>query len=256
MSLDKYSEKRDFSQTEEPEGILENSKDQLVFVVQKHQASHLHYDFRLEMDGVLKSWAIPKGPSLDPELKRLAVFVEDHPYGYKDFEGSIPKGNYGAGNVIVWDQGSFTSSESKSLEEDENVLLKGLKKGHLSFNLQGEKLKGHFSLIKLKGKQDNAWLLVKKDDEYATSIDILKKDRSVLSGLTLEALAEKHSQKITAKENNKQEIEETNKSVVSFQSPMLATISQKAFDNEDWLFEKKYDGYRILAVSTNKKVSL
>ena len=147
-------------------------------MVQKHAASHLHYDFRLEMDGVLKSWAVPKGPSMNPDDKRLAMMVEDHPYSYKDFEGTIPAGNYGAGNVIVWDNGTYTPDEPT--ENAEKTLLADLKKGHLSFILKGKKLKGEFSLIKLKGKQENAWLLIKKQDPYATESDILNKNKSVI----------------------------------------------------------------------------
>ncbi|GAA6769806.1 DNA polymerase ligase N-terminal domain-containing protein [Flavobacterium sp. CGRL2] len=160
MSLSKYNQKRDFKQTREPKGEIEKSADKLIFVVQKHAASHLHYDFRLEMNGVLKSWAVPKGPSMDPEIKRLAMMVEDHPYSYKDFEGTIPEGNYGAGNVIVWDNGTYTSDEKTA--SDEKQLLADLKKGRLSFILKGKKLKGEFSLVKLHGKQENAWLLIKK----------------------------------------------------------------------------------------------
>ncbi len=142
MSLSKYNEKRDFKQTREPKGKVEKSASELIFVVQKHAASHLHYDFRLEMNGVLKSWAVPKGPSMDPEVKRLAMMVEDHPYSYKDFEGTIPAGNYGAGNVIVWDNGTYTSEEKTA--SDEKQLLADLKKGRLSFILKGKKLKGEF----------------------------------------------------------------------------------------------------------------
>lgn len=255
MSLEKYNKKRNFEQTEEPEGIPGHSDNQLIFVVQKHQASHLHYDFRLEMDGVLKSWAIPKGPSLDPNVKRLAVFVEDHPYQYKDFEGAIPKGNYGAGNVIIWDKGTYNSGEEKSLKDDEALLLAGLKKGHIKFTLQGEKLKGDFSLMKLKGTEDRNWLLVKKEDKYATSEDVLTNNLSVVSGLTLNKLSENSSVNRAAKD-----VQEKNEAISIddpvFQSPMLATTSKKAFDDNEWLFEKKYDGYRIVTVINKKGISL
>ncbi|HLF52685.1 DNA polymerase ligase N-terminal domain-containing protein [Flavobacterium sp.] len=191
MTLDKYSQKRNFSSTAEPEAEIKKSQNELIFVVQKHAASHLHYDFRLELDGVLKSWAIPKGPSMNPEEKRLAIMVEDHPYNYKDFEGTIPEGNYGAGTVIVWDNGTYTPSEEKYKGSVENKLKEDLDEGHLSFILKGKKLKGEFSLVKFKGKQDNAWLLIKKDDPYATDDDILKKDKSVISNATLESLENK-----------------------------------------------------------------
>ena len=196
MSLQKYNEKRNFNETAEPKGKVEKSKNALIFVVQKHAASHLHYDFRLEMDGVLKSWAVPKGPSLNPEVKRLAMMVEDHPYSYKDFEGSIPEGNYGAGNVIVWDNGTYFPADD--FEGDaEDKLKADLHKGRLSFIMKGKKLKGEFSLVKLKGKQENAWLLIKKTDKYASTDDILEKNKSVLSRTTLEAMEKKESKAIS-----------------------------------------------------------
>ncbi|TDD74698.1 DNA polymerase ligase N-terminal domain-containing protein [Flavobacterium caseinilyticum] len=191
MTLDKYNQKRNFDSTGEPQGEVENSQNDLIFVIQKHAASHLHYDFRLELHGVLKSWAIPKGPSMNPDDKRLAIIVEDHPYAYKDFEGTIPEGNYGAGTVIVWDNGTYTIPEEQSKVATENKLKADLENGHVSFTLNGKKLKGEFSLIKLKNKEDNSWLLIKKNDSYATDIDILKKNKSVLSNATLEDLEKK-----------------------------------------------------------------
>lgn len=203
MSLIKYNEKRNFNDTSEPKGVQGKSEKGLAFVVQKHAASHLHYDFRLEMDGVLKSWAVPKGPSLDPEVKRLAMMVEDHPYSYKDFEGTIPEGNYGAGNVIVWDNGTYIPAESPK-GDAEKALRAGLHKGHLSFIIKGKKLKGEFALIKLRNaKQENAWLLVKKEDKYATTEDILKKDKSVISKVTLETLEKKAAKFEAAAEKKK-----------------------------------------------------
>ncbi|UFH34296.1 DNA polymerase ligase N-terminal domain-containing protein [Flavobacterium acetivorans] len=187
MSLDKYNKKRNFSSTNEPEGKIEKPKSELIFVVQKHAASNLHYDFRLEMSGVLKSWVIPKGPSMNPEDKRLAIMVEDHPYSYKDFEGIIPKGNYGAGKVIVWDQGIYTlTDENLEKEAVVSIFKFNLDKGHLSFILNGKKLKGEFALVKLKIKQKNAWLLIKKEDQFAIEKDILAEDKSVISNVTLE----------------------------------------------------------------------
>src|ERR1039458_7125470 len=179
MALTKYKEKRYFKESHEPTGGNPDS-DKLRFVVQQHAASHLHYDFRLEMEGVLKSWAVPKGPSMNPQDKRLAMMVEDHPYDYKDFEGNIPEGNYGAGNVIVWDNGTYHSIATEDKKEGEKLLLAGLAKGHISFILEGEKLKGKFSVVKLKGRQENAWLLIKKKDEFAQDTDILKKNKSVM----------------------------------------------------------------------------
>lgn len=188
MGLNKYNRIRNFSSTNEPKGELEESKNELVFVVQEHDASHLHYDFRLESDGLLKSWAIPKGPSMNPEEKRLAILVEDHPYGYKDFEGTIPEGNYGAGTVMVWDNGTYILDNVSDKEEAENKFKADFHKGHLSFILNGKKLKGEFALIRLKISQKNAWLLIKKKDQYAGSTDILKKNKSVISNLTLEEI--------------------------------------------------------------------
>ena len=179
MSLVTYKKKRNFKKTAEPKAKEKRSKNKLIFVVQEHSASRLHYDFRLEMEGVLKSWAVPKGPSMNPDDRRLAVHVEDHPYDYKDFEGSIPEGEYGAGNVIVWDNGTYHSTETDEPEKSEKLLLAGLEKGHISFVLHGKKLKGAFALAKMHGAEENAWLLLKKDDEYATTKDILTKNRSV-----------------------------------------------------------------------------
>lgn len=170
MSLATYNSKRDFKQTSEPSGKKNNQEDQkFIFVIQRHKASHLHYDFRLEMDGVLKSWAVPKGPSLNPHDKRLAMMVEDHPYEYKDFAGEIPEGNYGAGIVEIWDSGTYTSLENKENAKDDQKLLKaGLEAGNLKFILNGKKLKGEFALVRLKDSNSNSWLLIKHRDSYAT----------------------------------------------------------------------------------------
>ncbi|MCW3080917.1 DNA polymerase ligase N-terminal domain-containing protein [Segetibacter sp.] len=173
MSLATYNTKRDFKQTSEPTGKKSDSKEEaLAFVVQRHKASHLHYDFRLEMDGVLKSWAVPKGPSLNPQDKRLAMMVEDHPYDYKDFSGVIPEGNYGAGIVEIWDSGTYTSLEDKgNAKEDEKLLKAGLEGGSLKFVLKGKKLKGEFALVRLKGSDSNSWLLIKHNDSFAVHED-------------------------------------------------------------------------------------
>lgn len=166
MPLEKYKKKRDFEQTSEPAGKVKKSEDQLIFVVQRHKASRLHYDLRLEMDGVLKSWAVPKGPSMNPKDKRLAMMVEDHPYDYKDFKGVIPEGNYGAGIVEIWDRGTYSDIENSDRKTAEKLLKAGLKKGDFKFRLKGRKLKGEFVLVDMK-KGDNAWLLIKHRDEYA-----------------------------------------------------------------------------------------
>jgi bifunctional non-homologous end joining protein LigD len=162
MSLVKYKSKRNFTVSPEPEGSVKKSSAALSFVVQRHKASRLHYDFRLEMAGVLKSWAVPKGPSMNPADKRLAMMVEDHPYSYKDFKGVIPDG-YGAGIVEIWDKGTYTAIDNNTKQ-----LKAGLKAGNLKFTLHGKKLKGEFALVKLKAGEENAWLLIKHRDSFAT----------------------------------------------------------------------------------------
>ena len=189
MALTEYKRKRTFGNTPEPVGG-KAAAESLRFVVQKHKASRLHYDFRLEMKGVLKSWAVPKGPSLNPADKRLAMEVEDHPYDYKDFEGIIPKGNYGAGTVIVWDEGTYEPIDPlQDKAANERALLKQLKDGSLKVVLHGKKLKGEFALVRTKGMGENAWLLIKHKDRYAQEDDVTLKDKSVKSGQTLEKVA-------------------------------------------------------------------
>jgi len=194
MALTLYKKKRSFKDTPEPVGGKASGTG-LRFVIQKHDATRLHYDFRLEMEGVLKSWAVPKGPSLNPEDKRLAMMVEDHPYDYRTFEGIIPEGNYGAGTVIVWDEGTYEALEGGNKKEQEKTLLQQLKKGSLKFKMNGKKLKGEFALVKLKNAENNAWLLIKHRDKYAKESDITKKDKSVVSGKTIQAI-EKTSKNI------------------------------------------------------------
>jgi bifunctional non-homologous end joining protein LigD len=160
-------------------------QEALVFVVQKHQASRLHYDFRLELDGVLKSWAVPKGPSLNPREKRLAIMVEDHPMEYRTFEGVIAEGSYGAGEVIVWDQGTYRPLKGKTKAEMQEQVRDQLSKGHLDVLLFGEKLKGEFALVRQKRMGEKAWLLIKKRDEYASDEDIALQDGSVITGKRL-----------------------------------------------------------------------
>lgn len=257
MTLSKYNQKRNFKSTAEPKGKEEKSKSDLIFAVQKHAASHLHYDFRLEMDGVLKSWAVPKGPSMNPEDKRLAMMVEDHPYSYKDFEGNIPKGNYGAGNVIVWDNGTYSAIDAINKQDEKKKLKAGLLKGHLAILINGKKLKGEFDLVKLKGKQENAWLLIKKKDKYASDADVLKRNKSVITNTTLEALEKKsakENQGVEKKPAIKKPVKES--SSVVFTEPMLANTVEKPFDKKDWVFEIKYDGYRTIAVINKNKVNL
>jgi bifunctional non-homologous end joining protein LigD len=200
MALKDYNEKRKFTETSEPKGKAKKSKDKLIFVIQRHAATRLHYDFRLEMEGVLKSWAVPKGPSLDPNDKRLAMMVEDHPYDYKDFEGNIPEGNYGAGQVEVWDSGTYEPLEKNDAASDEKELLKELKSGSLKFTLHGKKLKGEFALVKMKNSEENAWLLIKHKDEFAESPYDAEENTSSKS-LVTKFLEEKKSLKTNKKKS-------------------------------------------------------
>ncbi|MDQ0966777.1 DNA ligase D-like protein (predicted ligase)/DNA ligase D-like protein (predicted 3'-phosphoesterase)/DNA ligase D-like protein (predicted polymerase) [Flavobacterium sp. W4I14] len=207
-NLDKYYQKRSFDITPEPEGGSPES-EKLLFVVQKHNASHLHYDFRLEIRGVLKSWAVPKGPSMDPVDHRLAMEVEDHPFDYKDFEGIIPEGQYGGGTVMVWDHGTYEPGEKiLGKKEQEHWLLSSYYKNKLSIILHGTKLKGRFNLVKTYGKAENAWLLTKVKDGEELDTDITKKDQSVISGLTiLEIAMDSHSKVWQSNRINATEIE-------------------------------------------------
>lgn len=166
MSLAKYKQKRKFNETPEPEGKVEKEKSKLIFVVQRHHASHLHYDFRLELKGTLKSWAVPKGPSLNPKDKRLAMMVEDHPISYATFQGDIPTGNYGAGHVDVWDHGTYQPVDENGDPITAKQFEADLKKGSIKFALKGRKLKGEFALVNLK-KDEKSWLLIKHRDKYA-----------------------------------------------------------------------------------------
>jgi bifunctional non-homologous end joining protein LigD len=198
MALEEYKRKRRFEETPEPPPKLEKKKGNR-FVVQKHEATRLHYDFRLEMEGVLKSWAVPKGPSLDPADKRLAMHVEDHPVSYFDFEGNIPEGNYGAGSVMVWDVGTWqplspVPVDGKYVPGTEAEAASMLAKGDLKFRLNGKRLKGDFALIKMKGRRPgskgNEWLMIKKhDDHVVEGYDAGEIDESVLSKRSMDDIA-------------------------------------------------------------------
>ncbi|MBA4373236.1 MAG: hypothetical protein C0402_10305 [Thermodesulfovibrio sp.] len=265
MGLKDYKSKREFGKTPEPEPETRPGGERLIFVVHKHAARALHYDLRLELGGVLKSWAVPKGPSLDPSLKRLAVMVEDHPFEYKDFEGVIPEGNYGAGSVIIWDRGFYHHVSATARKESEKLLRDGLKKGDMKFVLEGEKLQGEFALVKVR-KDEKSWLLLKKKDQYAVNADILSKKRSVVSGMTLEEISqagpEKSSvQKIT-RIRQREAIEKNDLSDAPLKPmphgirPMLATLVKEPFNHPDWIFEVKWDGYRAVAEIRDGDVSL
>lgn len=194
--LEKYRQKRSFDQTPEPQGGKADS-EKLVFVVQKHDASHLHYDFRIEVRGVLKSWAVPKGPSMKSSDHRLAMETEDHPYDYKDFEGIIPEGQYGGGTVLVWDTGTYEPAEKiEGKAAQEKWLLANYYKNKLSLILHGKKLQGKFSLVKTFGKAENTWLLTKAKDDFETDEDITKMDQSVISGYTILEMAMDENAKV------------------------------------------------------------
>jgi bifunctional non-homologous end joining protein LigD len=260
-------------------------------VVQKHAASHLHYDFRLEMDGVLKSWAIPKGPSLNPADKRLAMQVEDHPFDYKDFEGIIPEGNYGAGTVMVWDEGTYESLDDKdhSKTAQEKVLRKELRTGSLKFRLNGTKLKGEFALVQTKGRGDRSWLLIKHRDKYASDKPVTDKDKSVVSKKTLQQIADnpksrqwksnrksadtaastpartgrKPATPPAARPGRKLATPSAPTPAVGRKAPMpkdlapmLATLVDQPFDDAGWSYEIKWDGYRALGYLKKGKVEL
>src|SRR5580704_8331290 len=209
-----------------------------TFVVQKHRATRLHYDFRLAIDGTLKSWAVPKGPSQSAADKRLAVQTEDHPLDYGDFEGKIPEGNYGAGTVMVWDRGTF-------LVEGNVPALRQIGRGEIKFTLNGEKLRGSFALVKLKqSEKGNEWLLLKhKDSAEDGAWDIDQHDGSVLTGRVLEEIKEELPPHRSSTPVEAAELHGSRKSKMPTRfGPMLATIGGQAFSSADWLYEIKWDG--------------
>lgn len=239
MALEDYRAKRDFTATPEPAG-KQTAAGGNSFVIQKHAATRLHYDLRLELDGVLKSWAVTRGPSLVPGEKRLAVQVEDHPLDYGDFEGHIPKGQYGAGSVIVWDRGTWTP---------EGDPAKGLAKGHLEFDLAGEKLGGRWHLVRLKGKPGEKrenWLLIKSEDDAARGPDapdiLTERPESVKSGQSLDALARQNPDPKPARTRKAKTA-----ALPDFVPPALATLKPKPPLGDAWLHEIKFDGYRLQA---------
>ena len=196
--LDEYRKKRDFRRTKEPEGVQKKPGDNPIFVIQKHDASSLHYDFRLEVDGVLKSWAVPKGPSTDPSEKRLALPTEDHPIDYADFEGVIPEGEYGGGTVMIWDRGPYTNLQA---DKDEPVsMMEAYKDGKLEVDLKGQKLSGGYALIRTDGGDEARWLLIKMDDDQADARrnPISTEPNSVLTGRTLKEITEEEEGQLQA----------------------------------------------------------
>jgi bifunctional non-homologous end joining protein LigD len=256
-SLTEYSAKRTFAATPEPPATVSApAAGPLLFVVQQHSARRLHYDFRLECDGVLKSWAVPKGPALDPNEKRLAVQVEDHPYDYGSFEGVIPPGQYGAGEVIVWDCGVYSPDEGGATcfhdrAQAEREVRDGLDKGKLSILLRGEKLKGSFALVRTK--EAKQWLLIKHKDRFATPTDVTAQNRSVLSGAAVEELKVVPAHRIPASQLVPSGALEA---LPAKLEPMHAESADAAFNRADWLWEPKLDGYRVLAFIDGQKVTL
>lgn len=234
MSLKAYRAKRKLTKTPEPRGHKVSHPGALQYVIQKHAARRLHYDFRLELDGVLKSWAIPKGPSLDPSVKRLAIEVEDHPLEYGSFEGVIPEGNYGAGKVEIWDRGTYGLAEQGlSRKEQEKRLRDGLRAGEIKFFLDGEKLKGEFALVRISKEDEDKkqWLLIKKKDQYQAHAEIIPEKVDVLQKASKTAMPH-------------------------HLSPMLAFLVDEPFDKDDWIFEIKWDGYRAIAEVSGKGVQV
>jgi len=251
VGLADYFKKRNFRKTPEPNGqphIKQSDKGKLAFVIQEHHATALHYDFRLEINGVLKSWAVPKGPSMNPHEHHLAIQTEDHPFSYRTFEGVIPEGNYGAGNVIIWDEGWYESRKGDP-KEQQKTLAKELATGHITFILHGKKLHGEFALIKMPhAKEDNAWLLVKKGDKFASTYDITLQDTSVKSHRKVDELGAHN--KLPDLSNYPK------KPAPTHVKPMLCTLVDQPFNRSDWLFEIKWDGYRAIGSHNDHKVSL
>jgi bifunctional non-homologous end joining protein LigD len=264
--LEKYREKRDFERTPEPPpGAEDEARGPLIFVIQKHAATRLHYDHRFEVDRVLKSWPVPKGPSLYPRDKRLAVMVEDHPFDYASFEGVIPKGEYGAGQVIVWDAGTYSPDEGGKLsfdnrEEAEARMREGIDVGKISVFLRGYKLKGSWTLVRTK-RAANEWLLIKHKDRFADSErDITEEDRSVLSGLTLDDIkAGQLPERRTITEMCLRPGDLAGARPAPFPrwiEPMHASLSESPFSSKDWYFEPKLDGVRALSFIQRGKVGI
>jgi len=252
-----YNEKRHFDGTPEPKGVAASSgKKKLQFVIQRHHASHLHYDFRLELDGVLKSWAIPKGPSLNPADKRLAMMVEDHPISYGKFEGEIPAGNYGAGTVEIWDKGTYEAENKAGSEE--KTLRAELEKGSIKFILHGNKLNGSFALVRLKSAKENSWLLIKHKDEYAVNKAYSAEENTATKPVKKKP-AKKTGKHEAGKAKGKTTVANTltasassvrsgkHQKLTHFITPMLAQLYDAPFDDDNWIFEIKWDGYRAIA---------
>lgn len=255
-ALDEYAAKRRFEQTPEPAPKTgAGLEGPLLFVVQQHDATRLHYDLRLECDGVLLSWAVPRGPSRNPADKRMAIQTEDHPYDYGSFEGAIPPKQYGAGEVIVWDCGVYSPDEQgrwfHDRAEAQRQVREGLAKGKLSFELRGCKLKGSFALVRTK--EAKSWLLIKHKDRFVSQDDLSGQDRSVLSG---HRVAELKYLRVTRLDAGELAVCGKPESLPAKLAPMLAETADAPFDKPDWLWEPKLDGYRILAFVSEEGVVL
>jgi bifunctional non-homologous end joining protein LigD len=281
-SLAEYRRKRDFARTAEPAGGSRAARPRSShprFVVQKHAASHLHFDWRLEMGGVMKSWAVPKGPSLDPSVRRLAVQVEDHPIEYNTFEGTIPRGEYGGGTVMVWDQGTYEPAETQDGESPEEALLRGHARGHLDVVMHGERLNGAYTLLRTRSGDEDLgnkpqWLLIKRRDEFATpSRDLVAETgTSVRTGRTMEEIASGKGGRRVWRSNRapsgaKKAARAKSKAAAppdppaataagEALEPMYAGIGHEVPGGDGWAFEPKYDGIRVLAYATPAEVRL
>ena len=295
-TLAEYRRKRDFTKTAEPSGDEAAASPArrgapLRFVVQKHAASHLHYDVRLELDGTMKSWAVPKGPSVDPSQKRLAMQVEDHPISYNDFEGTIPKGEYGGGTVMLWDRGTYAPSDARAGESEADALRRGMEKGELRVTLQGERLRGSWALVRFRPGAKPQWLLIKGRDETADDARDITAEHttSVVTGRTMDEIAagrkgratrtaarttrasapaSKAAKKGGARKSAKKDVPTTRSAtrgaaatksaaaLVAKLAPMFATIGREIPRDDGWTFEPKYDGIRVLAEVTRERVRL
>ena len=256
-NLSEYSAKRSFSATPEPAGALREAQSgPLLFVIQQHSARHMHYDLRLECDGVLKSWAVPKGLSLDPNEKRFAAQTEDHPYDYASFEGVIPTGQYGAGEMIVWDCGVYSPDEGQEYwfhdrAQAEQFVRDGIEQGKLSFLLRGEKIKGSFALVRMKDRKN--WLVIKHKDRFVSQADVTGQNRSVLSGASVEDLKTVPAHRIPAA---RLVVAGEAEAMPATLAPMQAELGDSAFNHADWMWEPKLDGYRVLAFVDSDGVRL
>ncbi|HUL97585.1 MAG TPA: DNA ligase D [Usitatibacter sp.] len=256
-ALGEYTAKRAFDATPEPAPALAARRTgPLLFVIQQHAATRLHFDLRLECDGVLKSWAVPKGPSLDPSEKRLAMQTEDHPFAYASFEGIIPPRQYGAGEVIVWDCGAYSADEHglipfENRRDAEREIREGLEKGKLSFELRGEKVKGSFALVRTRDRK--AWLLIKHKDRFVSTSDVTANTRSVLSGATVDELKVVPAHRIDAARLIPSGAPAAMPAKLE---PMHGEAADKAFNSPEWMWEPKLDGYRVMAFIDGTGVKL